>query len=339
MRDLKDYSLLNHNTFGIEARCRRFVEFDSVEELQRFASTLQPEDQPLLTIGAGSNLLLTRDFEGTVLHSAIRGITLLPKPQEGKVLLRVGSGETWDEVVVQCVAHGWYGAENLSLIPGEVGASAVQNIGAYGAEVKDIIDKVEAVDMTTARLVTIAGADCGYAYRTSRFKGEWAGRYVITHVVYQLSTTFTPHTTYGNIRAELDRQGIGIPTPQQLRDTIIAIRQDKLPDPRKTGNAGSFFMNPVVSTERCQQLSARYPDMPHYPAGTGKEKIPAAWLIDQCGWKGKTVGAAGVHSRQPLVLVNLGGATGADIIALCRKIQQDVRQRFGIEIHPEVNIV
>jgi UDP-N-acetylmuramate dehydrogenase len=339
MRDLRDYSLLHHNTFGIKARCRRFVEFDSVEELQEFALSLRPDDQPLLTIGAGSNLLLTKDFEGTVLHSAIRGITRLPEAQEGMVLLRVGSGETWDEVVDYCVAHGWYGAENLSLIPGEVGASAVQNIGAYGAEVKDIIYKVEAVELSSGRLVTIAGEDCGYAYRQSRFKGEWAGKYVITHVVYRLSATFTPHTAYGNIRAELDRQGIGIPTPQQLRDTIIAIRRDKLPDPAVTGNAGSFFMNPVVSEQHYEQLAARYPDMPHYPVGDGRQKIPAAWLIDQCGWKGKAVGAAGVHSRQPLVLVNLGGATGADITALCRRIQHDVSQQFGIDIHPEVNIV
>lgn len=339
MRDLKDYSLLRHNTFGIAARCRRFVEFDSVEELQGFSSMLHPSDHPLLAIGAGSNLLLTGDFDGTVLHSAIRGITLLPKPQEGKVLLRVGSGETWDEVVAHCVSHGWYGAENLSLIPGEVGASAIQNIGAYGAEVKDIIYKVEAVELSTSRLVTLDVSDCGYGYRDSRFKGEWSGRYFITHVVYRLSTTFTPLTSYGNIRSELDRQGIGIPTPQQLRDTIISIRQSKLPDPETTGNAGSFFMNPVVSAARFRQLSSLYPDMPHYPSGSGQEKIPAAWLIDQCGWKGKSLGAAGVHSRQPLVLVNLGGATGGDIIALCRQIQRDVRRQFGIDIHPEVNIV
>ena len=338
MKDLRNHSLLAHNTFGIEACCRRFVEFDTTEELQAFASMLTQADEPLLVVGAGSNLLLTGDFNGTVLHSAIRGMTLVEE-NDNDVTVRVGSGETWDDVVEACVAHGWYGTENLSLIPGEAGASAVQNIGAYGAEVKDIIYKVEAVELKSGRMVTIYGSDCGYGYRKSKFKSEWAGRYMITHVTYRLSKTFTPNTGYGNIQSEMERRSISNPTPQQLRQTIIDIRREKLPDPEVEGNAGSFFMNPVVSTDVYEHLAKEYPDMPHYTVDASRVKIPAAWMIDRCGWKGRTMGPAGVHDRQPLVLVNRGGAKGNDIVALCRSIQNDVREKFGIDIHPEVNIV
>ena len=337
MKDIKDYHLLQHNTFGIDARCRRFVEVESVDELRQFAAAYDAAAHgPLLIVGAGSNLLLTSDYPGTVLHVAIMGMD--PTGEGSDILLRVGSGETWDDVVACAVAHGWHGAENLSLIPGEVGASAVQNIGAYGAEVKDIIHQVEVFELATGELRTLSCADCGYAYRYSHFKGEWAGRYVITHVTYRLQATFTPRLDYGNIRAELERQGIIQPTAMQLRDTIIGIRRAKLPDPAVLGNAGSFFMNPVVSQEQFQRLQALHAQIPHYPAAGGV-KIPAAWLIDQCGWKGRTMGQAGVYQHQPLVLVNLGGATGADILRLCRAIQHDVRQQFGIDIHPEVNMI
>jgi len=336
MRDQRNYSLLRHNTFGIDAICQHFVEVESVDELQAFAATVTEADRRLLIIGGGSNLLLTGNYPGTVLHVAIKGIT---PDVANPSLLRVGCGEVWDDVVEYCVAHYLYGAENLSLIPGEVGATAVQNIGAYGAEVKDIIYKVEAVEVVTGRRVTFGRDECGYGYRQSRFKQEWAGHYIITHVTYQLSTTFTPHLDYGNIRAELQRQGIDHPTARQLRDTIIHIRREKLPDPAEQGNAGSFFMNPVVTKEQFRKLQHDYPQIPHYAAGDDHEKIPAAWLIDQCGWKGRTLGAAGVYQKQPLVLVNCGGATGADVVALCRAIQYDVEQRFGIAIKPEVNIV
>jgi UDP-N-acetylmuramate dehydrogenase len=246
----------------------------------------------------------------------------------------------WDDLVEHCLSHGWYGMENLSLIPGEVGASAVQNIGAYGAEACHIIYKVEAISIADGSLTTFRGDDCGYAYRDSRFKHEWKNRYLITSVTYRLSTTFRPKLDYGNIRAELQRKGIGDnPTPQQLRTTIIAIRQQKLPDHHVLGNAGSFFVNPVVSREKALQLQALYPQMPSYDMGDSGVKIPAGWLIEQCGWKGRSLGAAGVHSRQALVLVNLGGATGRDIVALSNTIRSDVRQRFGIDIYPEVNIV
>lgn len=337
MKDLHDYSLKCHNTFGIDARCRRFIEFCSVEELRSALSTLTDSDKPLLLLGGGSNLLLTADFDGTVLHSAIKGHEATTV--DGGVLLRCGSGETWDDIVALCVNNGWHGAENLSLIPGEVGASAVQNIGAYGVEVKDIIYKVEAVEVSTGKAVEFTAAECEYSYRQSRFKRDWKNRFVITHVTYRLSDTFTPHLDYGNIRAELSAGGIANPTAEQLRAVIIKIRTAKLPDPAIDGNAGSFFMNPVVHRTVYESLAAKYANMPHYDVDADHVKIPAGWLIEQCGWKGRTLGRAGVHSRQALVLVNKGGATGRDIMDLCEAVRRDVSDKFGIEINPEVNIL
>jgi UDP-N-acetylmuramate dehydrogenase len=229
--------------------------------------------------------------------------------------------------------------ENLSLIPGDVGASAVQNIGAYGAEAKDVIERVEAVSITTGEVCTFSGEDCCYGYRDSRFKREWKNQYLITHVTYRLSREYKPRLDYGNIRAELERQGISLPDALQLRQTIIDIRNAKLPDPKVTGNAGSFFMNPVVEREVYDRLAEQYPGMPHYDVDEEHVKIPAGWMIDQCGWKGKSLGKAGVHDRQALVLVNRGGATGQDVIALCQAVCADVEQKFGIALHPEVNIV
>lgn len=339
MRDILNYSLLSHNTFGIDAICDRFVEFSSVEELVSLVGSLTDSDRPLLLLGGGSNLLLTGDYHGTVIHSAIKGIELIERDEQNEsVTLRVGSGEVFDDFVSYCVEHGFYGAENLSIIPGEVGASAVQNIGAYGVEAKDIIVKVEAVEIATGKIVEFTNADCQYAYRQSRFKGEWYGQYVITYVSYRLSTTFVPNMDYGNIRAALAEKNILQPTAKDLRNIIIEIRNAKLPDPKVEGNAGSFFMNPIVSREKYLQLAEQYPNMPHYYIDEQREKIPAGWMIDQCGWKGHTLGRAGVHSKQALVLVNRGGATGQDIVRLCKTIQDDVYARFGIHIEPEVNI-
>lgn len=340
MKDFKDYSLLAHNTFGIEACCRRFLEYESVEEAQRIASLLTADDLPLLIVGSGSNLLLTGDYPATVVHSGIKGIKVV-NPENGAsedVFLECGSGEIFDDVVAYCVAHGYHGAENLSIIPGEVGASAVQNIGAYGVEAKDIIYKVEAVEIATGKIVVFDNAECAYSYRQSKFKHEWRDKYLVTHVVYRLSKTFVPDLDYGNIRSSLDAKGIAVPTAEQLRETIIEIRNAKLPDPKVEGNAGSFFMNPIVGKAKYDELAALYPGMPHYTIDAEHEKIPAGWMIDQCGWKGRSLGKAGVHDKQALVLVNRGGAKGEDIVRLCETIQKDVLQKFGIEIHPEVNI-
>ena len=334
--DRQDFSLLCYNTFGIEAKCRRFIEFSTVEDLQKVVGSLTDADRPLLLLGGGSNLLLTGDYKGTVLHSAIKGYEVEDCGDD--VLLRCGSGEIWDDVVALCVENHWYGTENLSLIPGEVGASAVQNIGAYGAEAKDLIEKVEAVEISTGKNCEMSNAECEYGYRQSKFKHEWRDRFMITYVTYRLKKRYSPKLDYGNIRSELEKQGIGIPTAAQLRECIIRIRNAKLPDPKVEGNAGSFFMNPVVAKEKYEELAALYPNMPHYMVDEQHEKIPAGWMIDQCGWKGKSLGRAGVHDKQALVLVNRGGATGDEIVRLCETIRQQVKERFGVEINPEVNI-
>lgn len=337
MNRLKDYNLRAHNTFGIDARCSQFVEYTSVDDAQQLACELSTDEQPLLILGGGSNLLLTKDFIGTVVHSAIQGMSVSVVGDD--VFVRAGSGMEWDMVVARCVSNGWHGMENLSLIPGEVGASAVQNIGAYGVEACDIIDKVEAVSLEDGSLVEFSGESCGYGYRDSRFKHEWKGRYLITYVTYHLSRHFIPRLDYGNIRSELERKNIIHPNALQLRDVIVEIRRSKLPDPKLEGNAGSFFMNPVVSRLKFEELLLSHPQMPHYYVDETHEKVPAGWLIDQCGWKGRSLGRAGVHDRQALVLVNRGDATGSDIVNLCETIRQDVLQKFGIEIYPEVNII
>ena len=335
MKEIENYSLLAHNTFAIDASCSRYVEYSSIEEARQVAMQLV---EPFLIIGGGSNLLLTRDYEGTVVRSAIKGCEIVSQT-DSEVLVRVGSGEEWDAIVAKFVEHGWHGAENLSLIPGDVGATAVQNIGAYGAEACDIIKEVEMVRISTGEVVTVAAADCHYGYRQSRFKKEWKNCFLITHVTYCLQRSFHPQLDYGNILSELQRRGIAHPTAAQLREVIISIRREKLPDPKVEGNAGSFFMNPVVSREKFESLLELYPQMPHYHVDEQHEKIPAGWMIDQCGWKGRTVGRAGVHARQALVLVNRGGATGREIVDLCDAIRKDIFDRFGIDIHPEVNII
>lgn len=336
MKDIRNYNLLQHNTFGIDARCSRYIEYDSVEDAQRAVGMLTQADEPLLLLGGGSNLLLTGDYPGTVLHSAIKGIEA--HPVEDGMQVRCGSGEIWDDVVALSVDKGWYGAENLSLIPGEVGATAVQNIGAYGAEVENLIVTVEVVEIATGKLLVFTRNDCQYAYRQSRFKKEWRDKYLVTHVTYCFSNTFKPHLDYGNIRTELEREGIEHPTARQLRDAVIKIRRAKLPDPAIEGNAGSFFMNPIVSQEKFNALVKQYPELPHYVIDEEHIKIPAGWMIEQCGWKGRSVGHVGVHAKQALVLVNKGGATGEEVLNLCNVIRRDVKQKFDIDIHPEVNI-
>ncbi len=328
-------SLLNHNTFGIDQGCNALYEPTSVEELRATLAMLCKE--PLLVIGGGSNLLLTQDFEGNVLHPLIKGIEVSEK--DAYILMRCGAGEVWDEVVDYAVSHGYYDMENLSHIPGEVGASVVQNIGAYGMEVQDVVYKIEAIETETGKEVVITPEECDYAYRYSKFKGEWKGRYVVTYVTYKLSKNFTPRLGYGNLSAVLQQKGIENPTASDVRSAVIDIRKSKLPEPEIEGNAGSFFMNPVVDRDKFSELIERYPNMPHYNVGDDKVKIPAGWMIEQCGWKGKSMGRAAVHDKQALVLVNKGGATGKEILALCDAIRSDVKSRFGIEIRPEVNIV
>lgn len=335
-------SLLKYNTFGIEHSCKKIYEPRSVGELQEMLPELRKE--PLLIVGGGSNLLLTRDYEGNVLHPMIKGVerySLWQNPDDKGCTMRAGAGEVWDDVVQRSLLWGCYGMENLSLIPGEVGASAVQNIGAYGVEAKDLIYLIEAVEIATGEIVKIAPQECNYGYRYSRFKDEWKGKYVITHVIYKLSEgyNYKPRTDYGNLKSVLSERGIKYPTARNVREAIIDIRNAKLPDPEVEGNAGSFYMNPVVCREKAERLLSEYPNMPHYVIDETKVKVPAGWLIEQCGWKGKTLGRAGVHDKQALVLVNKGGATGMEIVALSDAIRKTVREKFDIELKPEVNII
>ena len=329
MKIEQNFSLLPFNTFGIDVRAAAFVEYESVDELQ----TLLPLAGDHLHIGRGSNLLFTGDYAGRVLHSAILGTEIVA--EEGTdVLVRVGGGVLWDDFVQWALSRGLSGVENLSLIPGEVGAAAVQNIGAYGAEVADVVERVEAVELSTGKLRSFAREDCGYAYRHSIFKGALRGTLAITHVSFRLSRVFVPRLGYGALA-----QAVGpAPTAAEVRDAVVRIRRAKLPDPAVQGNAGSFFMNPVVSETAFARLQARWPGVPHY-RGEGGVKVPAGWLIEQCGWKGRALGRAGVSERQALVLVNLGGATGRDIVRLAEAVIADVRDMFGITLQPEVNIV
>jgi len=334
---IKMYSLKSHNSFGFDIACKRYREFGSEAELVRILSESELADSPLLVIGSGSNILFTRDFPGTVLHSAIKGIS--PQRDGDTVRLSCSSGETMDSVIDYAVSHGFHGLENLSLIPGEVGAAAVQNIGAYGVEAKDVIESLRACDIRTGETAIIAAADCHFGYRDSRFKHEWAGRFVITEVTFRLSATFDPRLDYGNLRSFLAENGITSPSPRQLRDAICRIRRQKLPDPREQGNAGSFFMNPVVSGDVFESIKNDYPSVPHYDAGEGMVKIPAAWLIEQSGWKGRSLGRAAVHDRQALVIVNKGGASPNEVINLYHAVQDSVKEKFGISLHPEVIMV
>ncbi len=337
MKEIKNYPLLSHNTFGMDVKAAVFVEYDSVAELKTILSDNNYLSGQWLHIGGGSNLLFTADYAGTVLHSAIRGYEVVDE-DDREVKVRVGAGEVWDDFVAYAVGNGWYGAENLSLIPGEVGASAVQNIGAYGAEAKDLIVKVETLAVETGMERVFSNEECRYAYRESIFKKELRGKYIVTYVTYRLSKQPVFNLKYGNVQGELAKRGCEV-TLENVRNTIIAVREVKLPDPKVQGNAGSFFMNPMVPRARFEALQQQYPDMPHYDVDGDRVKIPAAWMIDRCGWKGKQVGRAGVHTKQALVLVNCGGATGDEVISLARQIQESVQQKFGISISPEVNFI
>ncbi len=322
------------NTFGFDVKAAVYAEYDSVEELEKLIADGRVTS-PFLHMGGGSNLLFVKDYDGIVLHSRIGGMEVTAEDDE-TVSVRVGAGVVWDDFVACCVERGWYGAENLSLIPGEVGASAVQNIGAYGVEVKDLISSVETVNIRGEKRV-YRKDECEYAYRKSLFKKPEMKSVFVTYVNFVLSKKEHYTLDYGTIRQEL----AGYPTVDlpTLRRVIIGIRESKLPDPKVLGNAGSFFMNPIVPREQFEALLCRYPSMPHYEVDADRVKIPAGWMIDRCGWKGKALGPAAVHDRQALVLVNLGGATGKDVIALSEAVRASVKEKFGVDIRPEVNVI
>lgn len=337
MQQYTNYSLLQHNTFQMDVRAALYVEYNSVDELCKFLLSQEFENyrNKFIHIGAGSNLLFAGDYSGLVLHSAIRDLTVAEDTREHQ-LLRVGAGYVWDDFVAYCVGHELAGVENLSAIPGEVGASAVQNIGAYGVEVCDVIERVEAIDLQ-GNVRIFSKEECQYGYRDSIFKKELRGQYIITHVVYRLMKSPTFKLGYGDLRARVEAEGE--PTLSAVRKAVTAIRDSKLPDPKKLGNAGSFFTNPVIPSELYEALKTQYPDMPSYAIDDTRVKVPAGWLIEHVGWKGRALGRAAVHDRQALVLVNKGGATGDEVMQLAHRISEDIYTQYGIRVVPEVNYI
>ena len=332
------------NTFGLKVKAGVLVEYESPEELVSFLTEgrfAAVRKKPYLCIGGGSNLLFTGDFQGTLLCSRIGGVTFLPSGPD-TVLARVGAGVVWDDFCALAASEGLWGPENLSLIPGTAGASAVQNIGAYGREAADIIEEVVCLELDTLRTVRFAPEECGYGYRESRFKGEWKGRYIVLEVVYRLSRKYSPYLDYAHVRDSMAKVYGPEPeegyTPLQVRRCISDIRRSKLPDPSVKGNAGSFFKNPFVSEEKYLEIAAESPvPVPHFINPDGSVKIPAAWLIDRSGLKGFRLGGAAVCATQPLVLLNESGeASPAEIIALENHVTETVRKNFGITLHPEV---
>ncbi len=336
MNTQQDASLLSYNTFGINAKADYLIEYDSLDDLRSVLKSDIIKGKKVLHIGGGSNLLFLNNFEGVILHSAIHSVEKI-REDEQLVYVEVGSGVVWDDFVAYAVENGWSGTENLSLIPGETGAAAVQNIGAYGVEIQDVIEEVKVVDMETAELKVFSKAACNYGYRDSIFKKELKGKFIIISVVFRLKKAAEFNLSYQHLEEAVLKNGdIDL---KNIRQTIISIRESKLPDPKVTGNAGSFFMNPVVPKQTFLSLQEKYPQIPHYYVSETEEKIPAGWLIEQCGWKGKRLGNAGVHDKQALVIVNHGGATGAEIEHLAREIQSSVKSSFGIDLKPEVNFI
>lgn len=331
MKVFEDYDISALNTFRMKVRCARYVEYESVKELENLDFSVLPA--PVKHIGAGSNLLFTKDFPGTLLHSAVRFIKYIDLGLD-EVNMAVGSGVTFDDFVAESCKARYWGAENLSFIPGETGAAAVQNIGAYGVEAKDIIAGVVCFDIQEGKKLTFKVGECGYAYRDSLFKRS-GGRYIVTSVLFRLSKKSNPRLEYNGLKEAL---GGRIPeSPQDVREAVSSLRRSKLPDPRETGNAGSFFKNPVVSGEQFASIAQGYETVPHYILGGGFVKIPAAWMIEQCGLKGVAEGGAAVYDRQALVIVNRSGsASPEDILKLENRITAAVKDKFGVELHPEV---
>ncbi|PQJ81409.1 UDP-N-acetylmuramate dehydrogenase [Polaribacter glomeratus] len=328
-------SLKNYNTFGISVNAKRFISVNSVYQLQQLLKI----EKDIFLISGGSNMLLTKDIENLVVHIDIKGISI-DKEDDSSVYITVNSGENWHELVLWCVSNNYGGVENLSLIPGNVGTCPIQNIGAYGIEVKDTISKVEALEIETGKLISFSNVECNFGYRNSIFKNEVKGKYIITSVSFKLTKdAHQLNTSYGAIDVELASKNIKNPTLKDVSNAVIAIRKSKLPDPKELGNSGSFFKNPVVSKAQFIEVQKEYTTIPSYSVSDTEIKIPAGWLIEQAGFKGKRFGNCGVHEKQALVLVNYGNATGSEIYELAKKIQNTILHKFGIILEIEVNVI
>lgn len=337
MFELKEnFSLKNYNTFGIDVKTRFFSACSTINEINETINIQINKNLPLMILGGGSNVLFTGNFSGVIIKPSLKGIEIVHENSR-EVQLKVGAGEDWDEFVGYCVQKGWGGVENLSLIPGNVGASPIQNIGAYGVEVKDVITGVETLEVEMYQIHHFKNAECRFGYRDSIFKRELKGKHIITHVYFQLNKEPDYILDYGNLKDELSKfDEINL---QNIRQAVIDIRNSKLPKPEEIGNAGSFFKNPVVEIAIAEKIKQNYPEMPIYALGNALVKIPAGWLIEKAGWKGKRDGNVGVHQKQALVLINLGNAAGKEVIEFAQKIQQSVLALFGIDLEMEVNVV
>jgi UDP-N-acetylmuramate dehydrogenase len=333
-----DVNLQPYNTFGLPAVAHTLVRIESDADVRRLLEHPELGAGPKFVLGGGSNIVLARDPAACILKVQVRGRRLVEERADAWIV-EVGAGESWHEVVAWTLEQGWPGLENLALIPGTAGAAPVQNIGAYGLELQDRFESLDAVDLITGRSVTLDAAQCRFAYRDSVFKQELAGKSLITRVRLRLPKPWQPMLGYIDLQRKMEDTGITAPDARQIFDWVCAVRRAKLPDPAVIGNAGSFFKNPVVTPEQCRDIIARDPHLVHYPMEDGNFKLAAGWLIDACGWKGKSVGAAGVYEKQALVLVNRGGARGAEVITLARAIQESVYGRFGIRLEPEPVVV
>jgi UDP-N-acetylmuramate dehydrogenase len=333
----ENISLLPFNTFGIDKNARFFAVATSTEEATKLIQKSRELQVPLFILGGGSNILLTKNLDVLVLKMEIKGFELIEE-DENEVLVKVGAGESWHNFVLYCIQKNWGGVENLSLIPGTVGASPMQNIGAYGIEIKEVFDHLEAINRNTLKVRKFPSEECKFGYRESIFKNDLKDQYIITHVVFRLSKSPVIHAEYGALRQILKEKGIEKPTIKDISDAVIDIRRSKLPDPALIGNAGSFFKNPTIDVPTFEMIKSEYPEVPGFPNEEGV-KIPAAWLIEQTGWKGKRFGNIGVHQFQPLVLVNYGGGEGNDIKDLSSKIQESVLNKFNVLLQPEVNFL
>ncbi len=329
-----DFPLQSLNTFAIAARAKAYLALGDVAQLAQLRADPHWSTLPRVLLGGGSNIVLTGDVDALVLHMAIAGRAIVGRAG-ASTLVRCGAGENWHQVVQWTLAHGLGGLENMALIPGTVGAAPIQNIGAYGTELKDVFHALSVFDMATGAVRTMDAAACRFGYRDSIFKQAAGRQLVITDVTLALPDAWQPNLRYSELAQAVQEAGWDAPTAQQISDLVVAIRQRKLPDPAVIGNAGSFFKNPVVSAAECARLLAAHPSLVHHAQPDGTEKLAAGWLIDQCGWKGRTLGAAGVYAKQALVLVNQGGASGAEVLALARAITDDVRQRYGVTLEPE----
>ena len=338
MNIIENYPLLKLNTFGVDVKAKYFTSINTINELIEVTKTNVFKDLELLILGGGSNILFTKDFDGLVILNNIKGKEIIDQNQQS-IFLKIGAGENWHELVMYCVDNGWGGIENLSLIPGNTGTAPMQNIGAYGVEIKETFIELEALEISSGKIVKFNNSDCEFGYRESVFKNKMKNQYIILNITLELKKNPVLNINYGDVKAILESQNIKNPAIKEVSNAIISIRQSKLPDPKKIGNSGSFFKNPIVSLNLLELIKKKYPNVVNYEINENEFKIAAGWLIERAGWKGKKFNNYGIHEKQALVLVNYGLANGMEIFELSEKIILDIKDKFGIKLEREVNII